>query len=296
MLKQESHRKIEKKDGVWYVNNSILDLIQICGRKALYVLSKPESEQKALALSFGSAIHAGLQHYYSKDTPGSNADLEIMLTAFEAACDDLVKAVPDGEKRSIKNGKQILTHFFETYANEKWKVYTDDHGPFVERKFEVKIADNLFFFGTIDILLQNTETGELCVCDHKTTTSLGTQFATKGDVNHQLTGYVFACQQLGIPVKKAMFQGLQVAKTKCAVMRIFYERSEEQIAEWKNWVYHQVTVWEMMRKTNNYPMNGSGACNQLSGCQYLGVCAAPAQFREQLLNDMNNKTEEAEDV
>jgi len=290
MLAKEQARRIEKKDGSWYVNNSGLDLIQTCFRKASYIFGKPESESKSLAMEFGSAIHVALKRFYQTSSRDDSL-LQQMIKDFTDSADQIVKDVAEGERRSIKNGCDILTVFFNTYKNDPWEVYVDEHGPFVERKFEVKIGENLFFFGTIDTLLKNRETGELCVFDHKTASSLGNQFATKGDVNHQLTGYIFACQQMGIPVTRGAFQGLKVVKTlkSMEVMRTFIARSPENISEWMEWVYHTVIAWEMANKTKNFPMNGSQACNLYSGCQYLSVCAAPKQFREQLLNDMNDK-------
>jgi hypothetical protein len=298
MLIKESPRRISKDENGWKVNNSGLDLIQKCPRKAFYVLTRPESETKSIALDYGSAIHSSLGLFYETiDRPDSL--LVQMIDVFNAHASDLMKNVQDGEVHSLTHGASILKVFFDAYKGDPWKVYVDEKGPFVERQFEVQLGENLHFYGTIDLMLQHSETGELCVTDHKTTRSLGQQFAQKGDVNHQLTGYVFACQKMGINVNKAMFQGIKTGvKTlkSMEVMRTFVPRSEENFTEWKKWVYHVTTMWELMIKTNNFPMNGSSECNQYSGCQYLSVCAAPFQFREEILNGINKKTQEIEEV
>lgn len=293
MLNQET-RRISKDENGWHINNSSLDIIQQCGRKAHYIFSKPETETKGIALAFGSCIHAGLRVFYEA-TDRNDDLLPRMVDAFKSLATPEMLALDPKEKRSILCGEKILKQFYETYKADEWELYSDDQGPFVERMVEAKIGEKLFFFGTIDVVLKNKISGDLCVVDHKTSTSLGKEFSQKGDLSHQLIGYIFACQQMGMKVTRAMFQGLQVAKTMNNVLRVFTNVSEEQIVEWKEWVYHQVTVWEMMNKTGNFPQNGSHPCISFGGCQYLPVCAAPKQFREQLLADINKKTEEAEE-
>ena len=283
--------RTRKVDGVLYINNSGADLINTCGRKASYVFAKPEQDITSLAANFGRSIHVGLQCFYQADRRDDNL-LEEMIAAFKAAATPDILAIDNKEKRSIGNGEKILKQFFDTYREDVYEIYKDDVGPFVERQFEVDLFPGVRFFGTIDAILRNKETGELVVCDHKTTSTLGAGFPNKADVSHQLTGYVFACQAMGIQVTRVMFQGLQVAKTMCQVLRVPAVITDDKIQEWKEWMQHTVTVWEMMSATKNYPMNGSQACTIYSGCHYLPVCSAPIRMRESIMAEITNTGDE----
>lgn len=272
-------RMIEKKDGIYYVNASSVDIIQTCPRKAQYALLKGyRSEEESEALSFGKAIHAGLEYFYSV-SPGERS-LKAMVAAFEEAGHALATVDPT-DKRSLSNGAKILSRYYETYENDPWVTYVDDSGPFVERSFEAKLDDTITLFGTIDCILKNTETGEIVICDHKTTSTVS-DLTKRVKPNLQFSLYTFGAKKLGIPVSRAMVNGIQVAKTKSDLLRIFTDRTEEDFEEMRQAVRHAVSLYDSAVSSNTWPMN-TASCSHYGGCQYLDICQMAPAFRENAL-------------
>lgn len=281
----EQRKRLRKSDSGWHVNNSGLDLIQTCARKGYYASLKPEFQNASLARDFGTCLHRGLECFYATHL-SPNYKPDDVFTIFEAKHRELILTESSHENReySIENGKKILKNFTEVYSNDDWELYLDAQGPIIEREFEFKLADNLFFFGTIDLVLQNRTSKEICAFDHKSTKTLS-GFENRADTSHQLSGYIWALQQMGIQCKMGAFQGIQVAKTVNKILRVFTYRNEEQIEEWKDWVGTVITYYHQQLKHLDMPvMNGSSACYAYGGCQYLSACAAPKSKRLEVLN------------
>lgn len=280
-------RMIENKNGTWYVNASSVDVIQTCPRKAQYaLLNGYRSEEESEALTFGKAIHAGLEYFYSVN-PGERS-LKAMVSAFEEAGHAL-SSVDAGDKRSLSNGAKILSRYYETYENDPWVTYVDEDGPFVERTFEVSLDEHITTFGTIDCILKNTETGEVVVCDHKTTTTVS-DLIKRAKPNLQFSLYIFAAQKLGIPVTRAMVNGIQVAKTKSDLLRIFTDRNADDFEEMEQSLRHAVRLYSTAKSSNSWPMN-TASCSHYGGCQYLEICQMAPAFRENALTQVYGRRE-----
>lgn len=265
-------RMLEVKDGTIYINASSIEIINTCRRKAQYALDLGlRREDESEALTFGTAIHAALEKFYSSES----RNLDEILLAFNDAAVPLLH-VPPTEKRSIDNGAKILRRYFEIYENDPWVAYVDEKGPFVEREFEVRFADHVLH-GKVDAVLRNTETGELVVCDHKTATSLS-DLGRRANPNLQFSLYVWALREMGLPVSRMMVNGIQVAKTKSEFVRIFTERNADDFAEMFDTILAAVETFEKSKLTNAWPMNPV-SCSHYGGCQYLDICSLNKRLR-----------------
>ena len=272
-------RMIESKNGVWYINSSSVEIIQTCKRKAKYALvDNLRKEDESDALTFGSAIHEALAAFYN-----SQRDYDYICKIFENRAKPLAHLVDD--KRSIENGKKILKKYFEVYKDDPWTIFYDKDGPFVERSFELKLNDGIVVHGTIDCILKNIETGELVICDHKTTSTIGSDFINRANPNTQFTIYAWAANQLGIPVDRVMVNGIQVAKTKCDLARIFTARTKDHFEEMENIIIDSVHQMNINISSKRWPMN-SGACSNWGGCQYLEICQSVNAYKQVMIESL----------
>jgi hypothetical protein len=289
-------RHPRNENGVWQINNSSLDLIQTCQRKAQYTFQNPEIETGSRATAFGSAIHKAMEVYYMTPRPARSA--ELMKAAFDkAAAESSIKLPQDGEARSVKSGHIILDAYHQTYGDDSFEIYADKDGPFVERSFSMPISPTITFYGQIDLVLRNTFSGNLYVFDHKTTSSLS-GFADRVSPNHQITGYIWALRQQGIDVRSAILQGMKVTKFARSVpefMRVEAWRTDEQIEEWLEWVQFTTGVWSAANESKVFPMNGSKNCTLYGGCKFKDVCTAPRHMRSDLLAMLANTGMEIEE-
>lgn len=298
------------------INSSSLGTIQECKRKAKYQLfEKWKSENEAPATVFGSAIHAGLEVFYSGDPTKRKVpkleDMELMSYGhnLEKEKDDLLlqatrafikkadplKALPETDKRSIQNGVWILWNYFKSFVDDGYVAYVDEIGPFVERRFEFVLYEDehliIVYFGTIDLVVQNINTKELIVADHKTSSVVGNDFYNRLKPNHQYTGYLLGAREaFKLDTNQFLVNCLQVKeKPKTArgsaphFPRQITTRDDGDFAEFKEAVVQAVREYLYAKETNSWPIGHVNTCAMYGACSYLAVCSAPNALRENIL-------------
>lgn len=275
-----------------FINPSSLDLIQTCPRKAQYALrDRLRSEVEGEALVFGQAIHAALAVFYG-EIPGVGREscLDRMVAAFEAHLLDF-PLDPSGA-RTLENGRKILKTYFETYLRDPWVTLVDKLGePILEREMELPLTTTdraeIVLFGTLDIALHNVQTGQVVIADHKTSSRLGQEFVNRVKPNHQFSAYILLAQKvLGLPVHEFMVNGIQVAKTKCDLPRIFTERSADDLMEFRDVVVDAVHRYLDWLWQDRFPLGPVNSCSMWSGCQYREVCSTPPGMRQTVISNL----------
>lgn len=267
------------------INSSSADVIQTCRRKAYYQLhlgARAESEDST-ALLFGSALHKAMEAFYL--APPESRSQQSCVDAFvDYASATKLAELPSDDKRSIANGLKIIDKYYSTYKDDPWVTVVDTSGPVVERSFQLPVDPYrwLYIHGQIDCLLKNTETGEIVVCDHKTSSSLGTDFMNRIKPNLQFSTYAWAARQMGFEVSRVMVNGIQVAKTKTDLVRVFTERTKEDFDEMIQTYLDSSDLYFKARHDNKWPLN-STACSHWGGCQYREVCSLPVAQRKNAL-------------
>lgn len=301
------------------INSSSLDIIQNCMRKAqlsLFEGWKPEFESPAL--TFGSAIHAAMEVFYcgsiEERTVPDLEDLERMVfghdpcgnslceRAFAAFLEkaEVLKSLPDGDKRHPTNGAWILHNYFKKFKDDPYVCYRDVEGPFVERRLEFILHEDskliVEYFGTVDMIAQHTTTGQLMVMDHKTTSMIagygdsGSYFE-KDRPNSQYCGYILAAKRAGIDVDSLAVNIVEVkARPKTAkgsppsFPRQITSRDDGDFEEFKDTVVDSVRRYLAAIDSGMWPIGPTGACNAFSGCTYKQVCGSPRSLRSNVLN------------
>lgn len=298
------------------INSSSLALLQECLRKSRYTLvEKWRSEVEGTATVFGSAIHKALEVFYrgepsTRKLPSLN-QMELMAYGHRVDGEDddlLLRAtrafvteskslsdLPEGEKHSIPNGVWILWHYFHTYLNDPYVAHVDQHGPLVERDFTFRLFEGanivIDYFGRIDLVVKNTETGMIYVADHKTSSVVGDDFFNRIKPNHQYTGYLMGAQKcLGLQTNEFLVNCLQVKPRPKTVRgtdphfpRQITTRDADDFKEFTDSVVHEVVNYLASLKSGVWPLGNVNACTMYRGCQYLPVCGAPHSLRENVL-------------
>lgn len=296
------------------VNSSSLGTLQECMRKAKYSLHEGwKTEMESPATLFGSAIHKALEVYYNGDPAERKLpkleDMELiayghafdstnlLLRATKAFVEkaQLLAALPAENKRSIQNGVYTLWHYFKAYIDDPYVAYIDKSGPFTERKFEyILYADDtleITYFGTIDLILQHTQTKERLVTDHKTSSVVGSDFFNRLNPNHQYTGYLRGAQKVfGIETNSFLVNCIQVKEkpktsrgTPPSFPRQVTTRDEDAFVEFEQSVIYAVRAYLFAQEEGFWPLGHVNACATYGGCQYLPICSAPPSMRETIL-------------
>lgn len=294
------------------INYSSLNLINTCPRKAqLILLENLQSPHKSEALVFGTAFHKALEHWYTLPV-----EQRLLTPTQEKLCDTVIynppeeplegalesirqfglagaslKNLPDGDKRGLDNALKILKAYFKLYWNDGWEVYKDASGPAIERDVSFILYEDeklvIEYFGRIDLILQQAQTGVIAVADHKTTASLGNQFYDRLKPNHQYTGYVLGAKLcLGIESNKFLINGIQTAKTKQEFARQVTDRDEIDFQELREAVIETVFRWLRMLDKGFFPQNTPEPCGSYGACQFLDLCRAPKELKEVIKKNM----------
>lgn len=286
--------KTQRGDLIVRINSSSLDLIQTCGRKAMFAIEhgyRKEDEERD-ALVFGSATHKALEVFYS--VPVEKRDDNVFVNMVAAFRKNGATLPADGDARSLSNGEKILEKYWETYRNDEWVTYEDQKGPFVERQLSKTISTmtvgpkqetvHIQLFGTLDLMLRNTSTGEIVVADHKTTKTLGQEFFNKAKPNHQFTAYLWLARSLlEVTPERFMVNGIQVAKTKADMIRNFTSRDQGDFEEFTEQLEFSVNEYLHGVNYGHWRMGPLSACTLYGGCQYREACAAPRAQRDFIL-------------
>jgi len=292
------------------INYSSLELIQTCLRKAHYSLNRSlQMPTPSLPLAFGTAIHKALEIWYEAFLSTRTAmttechDAQqtysthdkctrcAAISKFVAVYQEMVPDPPNAsEARSVENAVDILNAYFSYYLTnpDPYRVFEDHEGYFIERHFEFPIYEDKFlkilYHGTIDMVVQHTETKALYLVDHKTTYSLGKDFMNRHRPNFQLSGYCLGAKEcFGIETEYAIINGIQVAKYKRDFRRINTRRNETDFNELKIAVVHNVRKWIEACASRSFPMNTPNPCTFYGGCMYRSVCEVDEVIRENVI-------------
>lgn len=300
------------------INSSSLSVIQTCARKSWYVLERRlRASSEAPATLFGSAIHSALEVFYSapreerripKDfrkrsdmIPSEQGIIEygeLLFRAIARFCDKAapLRNLPDSDKRSLTGGVWLLQNYFETYIDDPFAVLCDAAGPITERTVEAELYEDpklkITLFGTIDVVLENQQTGVILPADHKTSSVVGNDFYNRLKPNHQYTGYLYLAQKvLGLKTDSFLINCLQVKPKPVTARggpphfpRQVTTRSPEDMEEFKDSVVAAVSNYLLWRGTGIWPIGCVDNCTHYGGCNFLDVCGAPKSIRENIIS------------
>jgi hypothetical protein len=134
-------------------------------------------------------------------------------------------------------------------------------------------GDPMLYAGRFDMLAERE--GVLFVVDEKTTSQLGDSWSSKWDLRGQITGYIWAAKQFGIPVAGAIIRGVSILKTQYGHAEASVVRSQWEIDRW----YEQLNI-KLQRmidawKSGVFTYSLGDACESYGGCGYKTLCTVP---------------------
>lgn len=215
-----------------------------------------------------------------------------------------LRALGDTDKRGLENGLRILNSYFDRYKGDNFEVVSDELGPMCERTASTELLTTSFLdhlgqrvhvtvelFGTVDMVLRDTQTGLTYICDHKTTSSLGVDFLNRLKPNWQYCGYTLLGKSaLNLADPLFMVNGLQVAKTKTDFSRQFVNFDTSDFDELVDAIEHQTVRYlralrefQDLRSERAFPMSAPYACTMWGGCEFRDVCIMKPAMRANAL-------------
>ena len=281
------------------INSSAMSLLQTCQRKAQYNLFNQVESAPSVAQSFGTLIHKALEQYYML-TPELHTP-EIITEIWAKVALDYQDPEDSSKPHTKAIGHKLLKSYADTFKNDPWVAVRDKDGKaLTESQFEFPIfsfADEIEYrlFGTIDMIVKNTETGEYAVMDHKTGRTLGQEFVNRWNPNNQVSAYILALNKFyNFRSNKAVINGLQVAKTVHATCRVEARRDFDQLDEFVELARSYCRDLVDLSEGKQGRAADGITCSQFGGCAYQNVCALTPKLRDTALQNMK-ETQQVEE-
>lgn len=223
-------------------------------------------------------------------------------------------------KRTAKNKDRVweaVEHYFTTWSprTDPVQPYKDASGkPTIEYTFAIPLeptssADDgasfplhpsgspFIYCGRFDML--GDLAGKPVPKDDKTTGgSIGQAWASQWNLRSQFMGYVWACQQCGIPTDSVVVRGLAIQKTQFLTAEAIIPFSNQLISRWHEQLRRD--LWRIRRAwdSQRWDYNFGDTCTQYGLCPFMDACQSQSPenwlsgFQQRRWNPLNKNPAE----
>jgi hypothetical protein len=291
------------RDGVFYIDNSGIELITTCPWKAYaqLILRRTVADPQP-ALIFGGHVHAALDYCYRRIALGMDPDLPNQLGLLEQRWQAEGGSTGD-DWRSLGMAQEIVRKYHSEYGLETFDVLMHNGQPFVEQPFAIYLGEvlgiKIIYIGRMDLGIQDGH--RKFIMDHKTTSMLGEGFWMDAAMSEQQRGYCYAFKECtgeepygyiinAIATRKPSKTGTSIEFQRKTFMTRF---PEGQLDEWKENVLQQIEgfLWTLDRCNRpdtqtvfgNIPRHHKHCINKYGTCHFYRVCEKPPEQRLQVL-------------
>ena len=276
------------------VDSTSLGEFKTCPRKYYYRLIQgwtPRAESPHL--TFGTYMHAALEHYDRARAGGSSHEEALRSTVHEALTISWINGRPWWSGHPIKNRLTLLRSvvwYLDHFQNNPLQTLVLSSGvPAVELSFQFDSGfvspltrEAIFFCGHLDKIA--TMSSEPYIVDRKTTGGqLSTSFFIQYSPHNQFSLYTLAGQiAYETPVRGIICDGIQIGANFSRFERQIIPRSPDQVQEWLEDSHHWLGSMSQAAADNHWPMNET-ACGNYGGCPFRPVCSRPPSSRQKWL-------------
>lgn len=180
---------LRNSHGDLLVDNTILSAFSTCSTRAmvLYGYDLEPVGNENMPAKAGQAIHSALETYLV------NGSLDMALDRFNA--EYAGTEVPEGDRLEFGNVQRIIYHWMldNPPASLPFEVIE------TELPFEIPLVPGINYVGRIDAIVRPRHSNKLLVLDHKATGRLDALFKRQFTLSSQMSGYVWAAQQIFAP-------------------------------------------------------------------------------------------------
>lgn len=263
------------------VDNSVLSTLCRCPRLTFYNYRLCRAGTKVnYPIQFGDRYHVFrdiLEKVYIETVLNQERDFTDELSSqlyklSEARALDGFNDPPLEHRRSYLDTSRLIETMraaHDGWEDEKRRnVYTVVS---TETPFEVELPSGRPFAGKIDQILEWNN--RLWIRDFKTTSYKPNTDSETYNPDHQMTGYVWAAQQLsGRKIAGVIVDTVYNIKTKGPIFKpVLASRNSADISHWLDWVEDQYDEWVRRCEEERWPMRTT-ACGDYGGCFFREPC------------------------
>lgn len=261
-------------------NSSSLQLADACPRKYQYqMLQKWKFPGESVHLKFGGLFADALDLFYkSRETLPRE---EAVQAAVDFAIDASYGWESEDNLKNRPNLIRTLVWYFEEYKDDIPVTRIND-APAVELKFELDADNGVVFAGTIDRLVDYSDT--IFVMDQKTTGgTISPYYFQRYDPDIQMSMYTFAGKaSYTEEVKGVLIDAVQVAVGFSRFARQPVYRTASQLSEWYDEMMELIELTQHYTRENHFPKR-TASCFNYGGCPFREVCSRSPEVRKNFL-------------
>lgn len=268
----------------------------------------------AAPLTFGQALHLGLSEWYRTAHLGID-NAERLRRSEDHIAEGYKDIPPSDDYRDLSKCIDTMRRYARNYPSESWDVVQGASGPMVEIPFCLPLnawldcqgndrvtnsmschgkpdadgfcvrcrqpCEEILYGGLIDLIINHS--GSLYVCDHKSTSMLGSTFFTQFRPNGQMTGYTWGAESMsGRPLAGVYINAIGVfAKGETRFERQPTGRTPEEIAEWRRGVIIKCNAIARAKRTGEWDMRTSQCVSKYGACEMKDVHDLPLEADRQ---------------
>jgi RecB family exonuclease len=177
---------------------SALNAFRNCPRKYKHrYIDRLGPIERPDALAFGSVIHEALEKWYSQP-----ADAHQLLAVLDLLDGQFNHQGDPQQKAKWHLAKAMMVGYASRYTSEDFEVIA------VEKEFEAAIhnpdtgrsSQTFTMAGKVDGIVQSLSDGELYLLEHKTASTITSDYIDRLWTDTQVALYVFYLRQIGYPI------------------------------------------------------------------------------------------------
>lgn len=299
-----------------YVDSTMRAAFVSCPRKFYneYILNR-RSGGANVHLIAGKAFAAGLEQarncFWNRQMDSASALIEgqrtIMMNYPEPSRFDETN-------KSLSKTLMALEAYFENWGWDRdhfqpWLRPNGQHA--IEFSFSIPLEGvvhpitgaPIIYCGRADWIGQHQDTGALYAVDEKTTSQLGATWPQQWKHRAQLTGYVWAGRQYGIPLEGALVRGISFLKNGFGHAESLQLRSEYYIERWLEQLERDIVRMIQYWHVGYFDYNFSDSCTSYnSPCPFTDSCTSSdpekyvkSNFEHLRWNPIEHQVEELND-
>ncbi len=291
-------------------DNSTLEKFQYCQREGKFYVWNRRGGKKSAALNLGGALHEAWELLYLH---GYNE--ESITLCYQRIIDHYNADPTSDDWRTCEFALDVIKRYYEYYSKGDPIVpLVHDNAPFVETAFEIKLGEleindtivcpvagavyvktlNIYWIGKIDIACRQHD--RLWVCDHKTTSRLGSTFWNKFQLSSQMLGYSWALQQLlgetpaGVILNVAALRKPTRTGKSCEFIRQSFMYTEDAILEWRDDTLTSIADFVSSSVRGEFPPSKCNCIRVYGQCSYFDACCLKKEARARYLMSSDFET------
>lgn len=271
-----------------YVDSTMMSAFRSCPRKFYheFILGlRPKST--SIHLHAGGAFAKALETFYDavhNQQLTVNDALKVSFIDFKTSWGNDHLDYNEGPKSfdNVWSAVQSYVAFYPPQTDHLQPYKSDDGKATTEFSFAIPLDfpgfprhpvtnDPFVYVGRFDML--GVLYGKTpCVKDDKTASQAGPSWASQWDLRSQFLGYVWACQQCGIPLETVVIRGVVLLKREIKHVEAIKTYPKYLIDRWFEQLKHDLNRLVNCWNSGYFDYNFGESCNAYGNCIFTSVC------------------------